>query len=131
MSKAFVQLNDAPLLDDSYITNTIKKHRTFSMKYIVYAVIVGVILLCLVYLWRSNVNNRQRETFNPDDPSQIGDFPARIYSNTTMNRSGKCHKPILRNGYIKPYAQTDAEKARYRKSRRVRWSDPLVEIMNT
>ena len=92
-----------------------------------------------------NSDYHNQEFFNPDYPGHTDSFPARVESNATINRTGRCNasfgpgykyrRSILRKGrkigYVRPYDQNEIEKERDRQNRRVTWSDPLIEIMGT
>ena len=83
------------------------------------------------------------ENFDPDHPDSRDSFPARIDSNTMMNKMGRCNAPFgtsfndkksilkkKRVGFVRPYDQTEEERDRDRRNMRVRWSDPVIRIMN-
>jgi hypothetical protein len=141
MSKAYVRLNDNLSLDTtiSSDSNKTKNGNRPYLRYIIYTLILGVIIGILIQWLRSESS----ENFDPDHPGSTDSFPARVDSNTTMNRAGGCNTPfntafnlrrsILKKkqiGYVRPFNQTEEERIRARRRLRVRWSDPLVRIMN-
>jgi hypothetical protein len=142
MSKAFIQLNDNLAAPMELSINTADRTKPISnidwnliLRYILYGLILLAAVGILVRWWRS-----EAEPFDPDHPGSRDSFPARINSNTTMNRAGRCNTPyragrsILKPfkkgvGYVRPFDQTEEEKERERRKLRVRWSDPLVKVM--
>ena len=157
MSKAFVRLNDNMSLYNTNLPTALStiKQTTDSgrfKKYLLLALIVGVLITIFACWWRYTENDYQesfdpdyhnQEFFDPDYPGSTDSFPARVESNATINRAGQCNTPfrpghnhrrsILRKGrkigYVRPYDQNEIEKERDRQNRRVTWSDPLIEIM--
>lgn len=139
MSKAYVQLNNNMLSDivpmdtNSDTITVYRKNQVF--RYIVYAIILGIMIALAVYIWNSN-----SESFSPDVPSNRDSFPARIDSNKAISKSGRCNMPfkskrsIMKDNISRrlgavdknPYTNVEREK----KKRRVRWRDPLVMVMN-
>jgi hypothetical protein len=137
-SKAFVQLSDpldstilggpALALGSNESSSNTSPTNNNIVKYGVIILASIVILAIIITLYNSYCETEQ---FNSSNVSRgfADSTPMRIDSNTTMCDSGTCNKPILKNrGYTRPFSQTKKERRRDRKNRRVRWSDPLIEV---
>ena len=146
MSKAYVTLNDNLVVPTQSSINTVDRGATTPdtnwrlIRIVMYGLIFVAVIGILIRWWKSDT-----EPFNPDYPGSRDSFPARIDSNTMMNRAGLCNTPfrtgrsILKPykkgvGYVRPFNDksfnhTVEERERERRKFRVRWSDPLVEVM--
>lgn len=132
MSKAYIQLDDNIIFEEIIPKNriletiddmnTIDNQKSRLLKLLIISLVFGVFIF-FMYWWR---NTNVSESFDPDDPSNRDSFPARVDSNLTMNKAGRCNSSLRSNRSNRSNFKNEK---RLQKKHRVRWSDPLIRVM--